>query len=75
MFLRVLMLIRQLHRRSALFVTIDNFLNKEFRFQSSLCNGRHDISMIPISIISIAALNIHGPDWFVLLLEVPKMKP
>ena len=75
MLLRVLMLMRQLHRRSALFVTIDNFLNKEFRFQSSLCNGRHDISMIPISIISIAALNIHGPDWFVLLLEVPKMKP
>ena len=69
------MLIRQLHRRSALFVTIDNFLNKEFRFQSTLCNGCPDISMIPISIISIAVLNIHGLDWFVLLLKVPKIKP
>ena len=69
------MLIRQLHRRSALFVTIDNFLNKEFRFQSTLCNGCHDISMIPISFISIAVLNIHGLDWFVLLLKVPKIKP
>ena len=75
MLLRVLMLMRQLHRRSALFVTIDNFLNKEFRFRSTLCNVCHDIQMIPISIISIAVLNIHGLDWFLLLLEVPKMKP
>ena len=69
------MLIRQLHQRSFLFVTIDNFLKKGFRFKQTFCNGCHDILMTSILIISLAVLNIHGLDYFLLLLEVLNVKP
>ena len=39
MFPKVLMLIRQMHQTSVLFVIIDIFLDKGFKFQSSVCNG------------------------------------
>ena len=69
------MLIRQLHQRSFLFVTIDNFLKKGFRFEQTFCNGCHDILMTSFLIISLAVLNIHGLDYFLLLLEVLNVKP
>ena len=39
-----------------------HFLEKGFKFQSSVCNGCHDVLMF-IDINSIAILNIHGVNY------------
>ena len=40
-----------------------NFLDKGFKFQSSVCNGYHDVLIMSIDINSITILNIHGIDY------------
>lgn len=59
MFLKVLLLIRQLHQNNVLFVTICIFLNKGFRFQPSVFNFCHVIVIMSIDLISISILNIY----------------
>ena len=59
MFLKVLLLIRQLHQNNVLFVTICIFLNKGFKFQSSVFNFCHVIVIMSIDLISISILNIY----------------
>ena len=49
-FLQELILIRQANQKSAMFVTIGIFLNKEFKFQPNVCNGYHDLVMMPINL-------------------------
>ena len=49
-FLKVLMLIRQLHQKSVLFVTI-GFLDKEFKFQPDVCNECHDVLMMSMNFV------------------------
>ena len=36
------------------------FLDKGFKFQQTVCNGCHDLSMISINLNDIVILNIHG---------------
>ena len=36
------------------------FLNKGFKFQLYVCNGCHDLLMIPMNLSDIAILNIKG---------------
>ena len=48
------------------------FLNKGFRFQSTVCDGCHDISMIFIDINSVVILNIHGVDYFCIIVGITK---
>ena len=38
--------------------------NYSFKFQSNVCNGRHDLLMMPISLSDIAILNIKGSDHY-----------
>ena len=59
MFLKVLMLIRQVHLKNVLFVAIGIFWIKYFKFQSSVCIVCHDVLMMPIGIISIAIWNFY----------------
>ena len=42
-FLKELMLVKQVHQKSAMFVTIGIFLNEDFKLQPNVCNGCHDI--------------------------------
>ena len=63
MFLKVLMLIRQVHLKSVLFATISIFLQKEFTFQLFFCSGCHDRLMMCCGINNIALYNIHGADY------------
>ena len=62
-FMKVLILIRQVHLKNPLCVTIGSFLDKGFRFQPTVWSGFHDALMMSININSIAILNIHGVDY------------
>ena len=75
MFLKELMLIRQVNQKSAIFVTIGIFLNKGFKFQLNVCNGCHDLLMMSMSFSNIAILNIKSANIAVLLEELAKVKP
>ena len=44
MFLKKLMLMKQVNRKSAAFVTIDIFLDKNFKFQPNVYNGSLNIA-------------------------------
>ena len=39
------------------------FLNFSFKFQSNVCNRRHDLLMMSINLCDIAILNIKGSDY------------
>lgn len=62
-FLKVLMLVRQLPLNIILFVTIGIFLDREFTFEPTVCNSCLDVLMMPININSIAIL-----DFFYMLI-------
>ena len=50
------------------------FLDKEFKIESIVCNGSHDKLIMSIDINRIAIVNIYSVDYRVLLLELAKMK-
>ena len=56
-FLKVLMLIRQVHLRNALLVTIGTFLGKRFGFQPTVCKECH-VWMLFFDINNITALKM-----------------
>ena len=62
-FPKVLILTRQLHQKSVLFITTGIFLDKGFRFQPTASNGCHDMFMILINLNDIATWNIDGVDY------------
>ena len=62
-------------QKSALFAAIfccSCFLNKGFDFQSSVCNGCHDILMMSYVMNSIAILNLHGVEFCSIIVEISK---
>lgn len=62
-FLKVLMLVRQVPLNIILFVTIGIFLDREFTFEPTVCNSCLDVLMTSININSIAIL-----DFFYMLI-------
>ena len=48
------------------------FLNYSFKFQSNVCNGRHDLLMMSINLSNIAILNIKGSDHCCIISLVSK---
>ena len=53
-FLKELMLIKQVHQKSMIFVTIGIFLIKGFKFQPNVCNRCHDLLIMSVNIRDIA---------------------
>ena len=51
------------------------FLDRGFKFQLSVCNDCHDVSMMSIDINNIAILNFLVVVIIVILLELPRVKP
>ena len=39
------------------------FLDKGFKFQLHVCNGCHDVSMLPMNLKDTGILNIHSDDY------------
>ena len=66
MFWKELVLIKQVHQKTMMFVTIGIFLNYNFKVQPNVCNSYHDLLMILILILlsDIAILNIKSSDYY-----------
>ena len=62
------MLIKQVHLSNALFA----FLDKDFKFQSTVSDDRHDILIMFVDINSIATSNIHDVDYCSLFFGINK---
>ena len=48
------------------------FSDKRYRFESSFCNGYYDVLMMSININSIAILNIHDVDYRCIIVRIRK---
>ena len=57
--MKELILIQQVHQKSAIFVTV----GKGFKFGPYVCNRCHDVMRIPMKLSDIAILNINGADY------------
>ena len=72
-FLKELMLIRQVNQKSAIFVTIVFFLNKEFKFRPNVWYRCHDLLMMSRNLSGITILNIKVLIITVLLTGLAKL--
>ena len=75
MFLKELIVIKQINQKSMIFATIDLFLDKGFKFQPDVCNRCHDVLMMSLDLSNIAILNIMVLVIVVLLAKLAKVKP
>ena len=71
-FLKELMLIKQVHKRSAILFTIGSFKDKGFQTQLNVCNGCHDLLMITVDVKDIAILKIQGVGYRFTINEINK---
>ena len=62
MFLRELMLTKQVHQKSDI-CHYWYFLNFSFKFQSNICSRSHDLLMMSMKISDITILNIKGSGY------------
>ena len=53
MYQKGLMLIRQVDQKNVIFVIIGNFLDKGFRFEPYVCNGRHYLMQKGMSLMTL----------------------
>ena len=49
-----------------------HFLNKAFKFQPNVCNGCHDLLMMPMNLSDIAILNIKSADYRCIISGISK---
>ena len=60
-FLKELMLVKQVHQKSMIFVTF--FLNYSLKFEPNVCNRCHDLLMMSMNLSGIA---IKNSDYYLL---------
>ena len=60
MLLNWMTLIKQVHQKSLIFVTI-GILEYNFKFQPDICNRSHDLLMVSVNLINITILSIKVP--------------
>ena len=54
------------------FFIIGIFKDKGFKFQLTVCNGYHDLSMITVNVKGIVILKIRGVDYCFTINEISK---
>ena len=64
------LLIKQVHQKSVIFVTIG--ISYSLTFQPNAFNRCHDLLMMPINLSNIAILNIKGSDYCCIISLVSK---
>ena len=62
-FLKESILIKQVHQKSVMFVTIGVFFNCCFKFQPNVRNRCHDLLMMSVNLSDITILNIKGYEY------------
>ena len=67
-FQKELILIKQVHQKSVMFVTIG------FKFQLYVCNKYHDLLMMPMNLSDTVILNIKGSEYHCIINKISKMK-
>ena len=71
-FMMVLILIRQLNQKNAIFGSYSYFLDKRFKFQPDICNSCCDVLMMSMNLSNIAFLNIHHAGYHCIISEIIK---
>ena len=51
-------------------ITVNNFFNYGFKFQESVCNGCHDLTMLCINLTDIAIVTLKGVDYHCIIHEI-----
>ena len=72
-----LMLIKQGHQKSVMFVTIGilaQYFNYSLAFQPNVCNRCHDLLMMSVNLSEDAILNIKGSDYCCIIRLISKNK-
>ena len=73
-FLKELMLIKQVSQKIVIFYQFWYFLNNSFKFQPNVCNRCHNLLMISMKLSDIAILNIKGSDYRCIISLISKYK-
>ena len=73
MFLKELMLIKQVIQKSVKFVTIGIF-KQRVKFQPYICSKCHVLLMMPMNLSDIAILKIKNADYCCIISEISKSK-
>ena len=48
------------------------FFNHEFKFEDSVCNGCHDLSMLSVNVSDIAITNVKNVDYRCIIHKISK---
>ena len=62
-FEKELILIKQMHQKSLIFLTDYNFLGKDFKYESYLFNGCHDLMQKTMTFNDIAIVPVKISDY------------
>ena len=62
-FEKELILIKQIHQKSVIFLTDYNFLDKDFKYESYLFNGCHDLMQKTMTFNDIAIVSVKISDY------------
>ena len=71
-FLKESILIKHVHQKRVIFVTICIFLDKGFNFQAYVCNGCHDVLMVSLNFSDNAISNINCADYCCIINRISK---
>ena len=71
-FLKELILIKPIHQKIVIFVTIGIFLNDGFKFQPNVFNGCHDVLMISMNLSNITIWNINSAYYHCITTGISK---
>ena len=65
-------LIKQVHQKSVMFVTIGIFFYCCFKFQPNVCNRCHDLLMMSVNLSDITILKIKGYEYCCIISLISK---
>ena len=62
-FQKELILTKQMHQKNVIYVIIDIFEIKVFKYEPYLCNGCHDLIQKAINFNDVAIVSVKGSDY------------
>ena len=62
-FLKKLVPIKQMLKRSVIFVNIGTLLDNHFNYEPCVCNGYHDLMQKALTFNDVAIISVKGSDY------------